>query len=316
MKLDKKNLKILKELDSNARQPLSRIAKKTGMSKEVVTYRIKQMLKKGEIEGFYTVIDVARLGYVIHRINLRFQNVGVEKEKEIIDYLKARKSVGWLVSLQGSWDLAVLFWARNVLEFKSDYDGFMEKYGHCFQARGLVIVTRIRHYKNNYLFGTMDLTERVLGEGLEKVPIDRTDRRILEALARDCRKPTVEIAEKVGVAPNTVKNRIKRLERQGVIQGYRVKINTEKLGYEHHKVFLVLENPGARERIIHFLAKEPRVVYVTEVIGRADLEFEIMVRTGTELNGFMRQLRLEFAQLIKEYETILTYKEHQINYLP
>ena len=126
----------------------------------------------------------------------------------------------------------------------------------------------------------------------------------------------MEIAEKVGVAPNTVKNRIKRLERQGVIQGYRVKINTGKLGYEHHKVFLVLENPGTRDRITHFLAKEPGVVYVTEAIGKADLEFEIMVRTGTELNDFMRQLRLEFAQLIKEYETILTSKEHQINYLP
>lgn len=315
MKLDKKDLKILQELDKDARQPLSRIARKAGMSKEVVAYRLKQMQKRKVTEGFYTIIDVAKLGYMIHRIMIRFQNVGVEKEREIISYLKAKKSVGWIVSVQGNWDLAVLFWARNVLDFRKDYDELMERYGHYFQNRRLTIITKIRHYRNNYLFGTMDISERVLG-GLAKVSIDRTDRKILEALSRDCRKPTVEIAQSVGVAPNTVKNRIKRLEKTGVIQGYRVKINTSGLEYDHYKVFLLLDNPGLRDRIIHYLAKEPRVVYVTEAIGKFDLEFEMMAQTAAEMNEFLRGLRMEFSDMVKEYESELTYKEHQINYLP
>ena len=41
--LDLKDRKILYELDSNSRQPLSQIAKKVGLSKEVVNYRIRRL---------------------------------------------------------------------------------------------------------------------------------------------------------------------------------------------------------------------------------------------------------------------------------
>ena len=56
--LDKKDFKILLELDKNARQTDSKIAKKIGLSKQVVNYRIKNLIKDELITKFYTLVNV------------------------------------------------------------------------------------------------------------------------------------------------------------------------------------------------------------------------------------------------------------------
>ena len=51
-------------------------------------------------------------------------------------------------------------------------------------------------------------------------------------------------------------------------------------------------------------------------MGGADFEFEIMFKEYNELYEFMRRLRIKFYELIRNYQTILTYKEHLIKYFP
>ena len=61
--------------------------------------------------------------------------------------------------------------------------------------------------------------------------IDDTDRRILAVLLADARTSMRSIAEEVGVALGTVSNRVKRMEAMGVIQGYEVLLDAEKIGW-------------------------------------------------------------------------------------
>jgi len=60
--------------------------------------------------------------------------------------------------------------------------------------------------------------------------IDKTDRRILEQLQRDGRLTNLELAEKIGLSPSPCLRRLRRLEEQGVIEGYSVRLNRKKLG--------------------------------------------------------------------------------------
>ena len=73
--LDLKDRKILYELDINSRQSNSEIAKKTGLSKQVVGLRIKKLVETGVVSSFYTVIDISKLGFTIHKNFLRLQNL-------------------------------------------------------------------------------------------------------------------------------------------------------------------------------------------------------------------------------------------------
>jgi Lrp/AsnC family leucine-responsive transcriptional regulator len=61
-------------------------------------------------------------------------------------------------------------------------------------------------------------------------PLDRTDRRILNALQRDGRMSNVALAEEVNLSPSPCLRRLKRLEDSGVIAGYRAVLDRRRVG--------------------------------------------------------------------------------------
>ena len=65
--LDLKDRKILYELDINARQTDKEIAKKVGLSREAVRYRIDKLLKDGYINYFITILNSMKLGFEWYR---------------------------------------------------------------------------------------------------------------------------------------------------------------------------------------------------------------------------------------------------------
>jgi len=79
--LDKKDKKILYYLDFDSRQTLSQLAKKVGLSKQVIDYRIKSLVKRKIISQFYTVINISKMGYGQYKFYFKFQNVNLKKKK-------------------------------------------------------------------------------------------------------------------------------------------------------------------------------------------------------------------------------------------
>ena len=72
IKIDLKDKKILNEIEMNARVSHAEIAKKVGLSKQVVKYRIERLEKEKVIQSYFAVIDIARLGYFPHIIYVKF----------------------------------------------------------------------------------------------------------------------------------------------------------------------------------------------------------------------------------------------------
>src|SRR5438034_2584546 len=61
--------------------------------------------------------------------------------------------------------------------------------------------------------------------------VDDTDRRLLTELQDDARLSLAELGRRVGLSSPAVAERLKRLERDGVIAGYRANVNPRALGY-------------------------------------------------------------------------------------
>lgn len=316
--LDTKGKKILSELDMGARQSISTIAKKVGLSKEVVNYRIKQLEKKKVIKGYYTVINVTKLGLMFCRFFMRFQNVDITKEKEIVGFAKTFPQVCWVVNTKGPWDMVFVILVRKVNEFKKLCDTISFRYGSNFQSTFVSIATKIHHMKHNYLYPSSEFKEAILGGDAEEEKIDNTDLRILSILAGDARISTLDISKKLGISPNTAKYRIKSLIERGIILCFRANLNISELGFQRHKVILTLQNMSESKimQMIEFLRRNPNVVYITEAVGCGDMEFEIDVKDSNELHSHINKIRAEFGDLIKDYEICMTYAEEEVNYLP
>src|ERR1035441_5310977 len=65
---------------------------------------------------------------------------------------------------------------------------------------------------------------------MPKYTFDALDRRVIAALQADARLTNVELARKIGLSPSPCLRRVKRLEKEGVIEGYRAVLSRDRVG--------------------------------------------------------------------------------------
>ena len=117
--------------------------------------------------------------------------------------------------------------------------------------------------------------------------IDDLDRRLIALLRADSRTPAAALAKTLKVSRGTVQNRIERLMRDGVIQGFTVKTRPD---VEAHRVRAVMSIAIEGERsgaVIRALKGFPEVAAIHTTNGRWDLIAELEVET---LEAFSRAL--------------------------
>ena len=114
------------------------------------------------------------------------------------------------------------------------------------------------------------------------VQLDNVDRGILHELQLDARNRTAqEIADKVDVSANTVRNRIEKLEADGIIKGYHPKIDYEKADLPLQALFVCSAPPTERSEMVERILDIRGVVDVRETLtGQRNLYVEA-VGTGT-----------------------------------
>src|SRR3989344_8118472 len=111
-----KDRKILKELFDHARTPFSLIAKRVGLSKEVVHYRVKKLMERGILLRFNTVIGVPQLGWQMYFINIRLRNVDNTVEEEIINAMTHHPNIAQVLKCMGSYDLILKVFVKDYIE--------------------------------------------------------------------------------------------------------------------------------------------------------------------------------------------------------
>jgi DNA-binding Lrp family transcriptional regulator len=112
----------------------------------------------------------------------------------------------------------------------------------------------------------------------ERHPVDSVDRAILRALTEDGRMAVTELAERVSISRANAYARLGRLESDGVIQGYQVRVDPRRVGLEVAAlIFLTTEQPEWRQ-IREKLLEIPEVEFVGFATG--DLDFVVLVRAA------------------------------------
>jgi Lrp/AsnC family leucine-responsive transcriptional regulator len=98
--------------------------------------------------------------------------------------------------------------------------------------------------------------------------MDTKDLQILSILQRDARASNAEIARELGVAPSGVLERMRKLERRGVVQGYAARIDPTAVGLGLLAyVFVQVDDRAADENSGALLARLPEVQEVHHIAG-------------------------------------------------
>lgn len=312
IKLDKKNIQILSILDWNARMPLTQIAKKIRLNKDVVRYRIANLEKEGVIEGYYSLINIPKLGYITFRIYLDFVNTNKEIEDKIINYLDKKFNAGQIFKIDSEYDLGILVWEKSVYDLDKKLKELKKLFGNYISKEVMSVFTVLNHYPRK----TFESDKKVVSLKEENIiNLKESDFKILIELSKNARISSTDLSVKLKIPQTTVVNRIKELEKTETILGYRAKINIEEIGYENYFLEIYTHKSKEIKKIENYAMNHKNCIYTVLVFPGADIEIETEFQSKQELLKFIDELKSKFKS-IKKIRYWSTLKYEKCNYLP
>lgn len=315
MKLDKKGKELLTLLYLNSRMSFTEMGKKLKLSSSAVERRMRQLKDEGVISLLFADVNMAKLGLRSYRIYLKFDVLDDKTEKEVLALFERYKRTQWGVVCEGAYDVLWRIVAEDEREVEDAVNLMTEKFGNRIVEKTVATTTYQTYLSWNRAFGG----ERHPEFPLEKVgkgeEVDEIDLEIMRVLYNNARETSVSMAEKVGLTPDAVNYRLKKLEKGGFILGYTAWYDAKKLGLEYYKILIGFRSMTKEKEteFLDFCLEQDNVIYLNKCIGSWDMEVDVLVKDTVELHNFLVGIKTKFGHLIGNHKYIAAIEERMLN---
>jgi Lrp/AsnC family transcriptional regulator, leucine-responsive regulatory protein len=144
--------------------------------------------------------------------------------------------------------------------------------------------------------------------------LDKIDRNILETLQRDGRITMTDLANRIGLSATPCTERVRRLEREGIISGYHAHVNPHTLGLKmlvFVEIRLASKSEEAFEQVKHELHQVPEIMECHMVSGDFDYLVKARLAEMTDYRKLLGDilLKLPAASESRSYVVMEELKE-------
>jgi DNA-binding Lrp family transcriptional regulator len=139
--------------------------------------------------------------------------------------------------------------------------------------------------------------------------MDDTDRRLVALLRDDARQPVATLAKKLRVARGTVQNRLARLESDGTIVGYTVRLRAQQDEHRMRALTTIAVEGIRTDEVLKALRGDPAVGALHTTNGRWDIVAELRADTLEAFDQVLRRIRL--IDGISNTETSILLSTHK-----
>lgn len=160
-------------------------------------YRMRSLEKAGIIEGYNTIVNFTKLGFTGFAVFCRFEGIGEEKKRGIIERLVDFPQVYWVGLCGGRFDISFGILCKSVFEFNNLYYKFCNEYSEHIAETAIAIRTELWQNTRNYLISDSKAREMpsfFFGKEPEIEKIDSMDSDILSIISVNARMPVTEIS--------------------------------------------------------------------------------------------------------------------------
>ncbi|PIN75649.1 hypothetical protein COV18_02270 [Candidatus Woesearchaeota archaeon CG10_big_fil_rev_8_21_14_0_10_37_12] len=322
MNLNSVDKKILWALHNNSRLPVSKVAKKCRISREIAEYRIKKLEKTGIIKGFVARVDMSFLCAGVGSALFKLIRFDEKRLSGILDFLKAHRSVNWIAELCGTADIVIVFLYKSSEDLAQIITEISEFIGSNLKEH------QIQLYISEYKFSREGLVAEDARKFIsplisfkdhsEKKDLDKIDKLLLGILANNCRIKNIELAKKLKISEDAVRRRIISLEKRGLLLGYSITIDVNKLGFESYYVQLQIDQMTNQTiaKIKYYCETSPYVTYCSRIAGRYNVVMTVCAKNRNHFNDLLRDLRKHFGAQLLDYDFQIDLEEHKETTLP
>lgn len=145
--------------------------------------------------------------------------------------------------------------------------------------------------------------------GNHRCSVDDIDRRLIALLRADARQPVATLAKTLGVSRGTVQNRMRKLEVDGTIVGYSVRLKPQAMGHHIRAMMTVAVEGNRSEAVLRALAGDPAVEALHTTNGRWDIIAELRADSLEDFDGVLGRIRLLDGIASTETSLLLTSRK-------
>jgi len=315
MRLDRKDKQLLSLLYNDSRVSFVQMGKKLRLSSSAVERRMRRLKDDGVIALLFADVNFLKLGLRAYRLYFRFDVMDRKTEAEVLKLLESYPRTLWGVVCEGEYDVIWRIAEKNEVEVEKAAHLMTERFGSRIVEKTVATTTYQTYLAWNKALGT----ERHAAMPIERITeverVDEKDLMILSALYGNARETTVDLSRMVGLTPDAVQYRIKRLSERGFILGYSAWFDAKKLGFNYYKILIGFRNATKEreEEFLRFCLENDFVIFLNKTIGSWDIEVDIIVRDNAELHEFMRDIKTRFGHILGRHTSISAIEERMLN---
>lgn len=139
--------------------------------------------------------------------------------------------------------------------------------------------------------------------------MDDIDRQLVALLRTDARRPVASLAKALKVSRGTVQNRMRKLEADGTIAGYTVRLKPRAEGHRIRALTTVAVEGNRSEQVLKALAGDPAVEALHTTNGRWDIVAELRADTLEAFDAVLGRIRLIEGIANTETSLLLTTRK-------
>jgi Lrp/AsnC family transcriptional regulator, regulator for asnA, asnC and gidA len=314
MELKENELKLLAYIYHHNREPITKIAKETKLSRIQVEYGLNKFFKEGIIEKFFTMFDYGSFGYNVYVLSF----IKLERFSSLQRFAKkleaSKHCISWGECF-GKYDLFTNLIFKNEEEMSKFFSDTINE-----PVSDYVIIKpylaefhplKLFHEKKQPIFP-------LLSPNPKEKKFSESEIKIMKILQHDGRAKLVDISKKAGISAEMVLHKIKKLQKEKVILGMRTQVRMKKLGYNYSMILLSIKNLSQelKQKITEHARNEKRANALVLSLFNPNCLIQIFHKTEDELKEEIKKIKDLLKNEIFDLDVILAQEEDKINTLP
>ena len=312
VKIDAKDSKILALLSEDARMPASDIAKKIFLSRDAVSYRIRKLQEEGVILLFFPIVDFKKFGYYTYQVFLLLDEKVKEKHHELLTFLIEHPNTKSLMTYTDTWDVEWTLIARNLKEFDYFLTDLLSKFPEIvLEKEKLAIIEGYTSIHLPYCYYSAGIHPKTEKQKQREIKCDSTDYALLTELSENSRQSSYELGKKLGISPDTVIYRIRRLVDAQVIRKFSTLINLSHLGHTWYTYAINFKKFDSHDevKLKEFVSRHPHIIRAVKLFGAWDVLLYIVSDSLQNYHKTVKEIKNTFSDIIYTYQTWLAHEE-------